>query len=80
MAKFGRPKKPPSLTAFGFSDDTIEQIQDLSEGWIGAPPHRVIAQALRHFINDKGISAEPEVQLRYNEARAKRQADKQSST
>jgi hypothetical protein len=80
MAKVGRKKKPLSLAAFGFSEDMVEHIEDLCEGYAGAPPHRAITEALRHFINNKGIEAEPEVQRRYLEAREKRQAAKRTST
>lgn len=78
MAKAGRKKQPPSLAAFGFSEDMIEHIEDLCEGYAGAPPHRALMEALRHFLNDKGIGAEPEVQRRYREARAKREAAKRT--
>lgn len=64
---------------FGFSKDLIELIEDLSEGYAGAPVHRAISEALRHFLNDKGIGAEPEVKRRYLEAREKRQIDKRAS-
>lgn len=67
-----RPKKPPSLKDFGLSEDLIARIQDLREGYIGAPEERVIAQALEHFLDGKGIDVEPEVKRRYLEARQQR--------
>lgn len=72
MAKRGRKKQPPSLADFGFSQDLIEHIEDLREGYIGAPAHRAISEALRHFLDDKGIDAEPEVKRRYQEAQQAR--------
>jgi hypothetical protein len=80
MATRGRKKKPPSLALFGFSDDMVEHIEDLCEGYVGAPPHRALTEALRHFFNNKGIEAEPEVQRRYLEARARREAAKRTPT
>lgn len=79
MAKRGRKKSPPSLTAFGFSEDMIEHIEDLCEGYAGAPPHRAITEALRHFFNNKGIDAEPEVRRRYQESRQKRLSAKRTT-
>lgn len=79
MAKAGRKKQPPTLAAFGFSEDLIEHIEDLCEGYAGAPAHRAITEALRHFFNNKGIEAEPEVRRRYLEARERRQAAKRTS-
>lgn len=76
MAKRGRKKSPPALADFGFSQEAIEQIEDLQEGYIGAPAHRVIAEALRHFVDNRGIEAEPEVKRRYLEARERRRAAK----
>jgi len=78
MAKAGRKKKLPSLSDFGFSQDLIEHIEDLCEGYAGAPAHRAVTEALRHFFNNKGIEAEPEVQRRYLEAREKRQTVKRT--
>lgn len=78
MEKRGRKKKPPSLEAFGFSEDMIEQIEDLCEGYAGAPAHRAVTEALRHFFNNQGIEAEPEVHRRYREARARRSAAKRA--
>jgi len=78
MAKAGRKKKLPSLADFGFSQDLIERIEDLCEGYAGAPAHRAVTEALRHFFNNKGIEAEPEVQRRYLEARERRQAAKRT--
>jgi len=80
MGKPGRKKQLPSLADFGFSPDLIEHIEDLCEGYAGAPPHRAVGEALRHFLNGRGIGAEPEVQRRYSEARNKRQADKRTPT
>lgn len=74
----GRPKKPLSLAEFGFSEEMVEQIDDLREGYAGAPAHRVIAEALQHFFNGKGIDAEPEVKRRYLAAREKRTAAKRA--
>jgi hypothetical protein len=79
MVKRGRKKQLPSLADFGFSQDLIERIEDLREGYVGAPAHRAISEALRHFLDDKGIGTEPEVRRRYLEARDKRQADKRES-
>jgi hypothetical protein len=63
--KAGRPKKIPSLAEFGISDDLIARLGDLREGYCGAPEHRVVAQALEHFLANRGIDFEPEVKKRY---------------
>jgi hypothetical protein len=76
--KAGRKKKLPSLADFGFSQEMIELIEDLREGYAGAPAHRAISEALRHFFNNKGIDAEPEVKRRYSEARDRRLAAKRA--
>jgi len=76
MEKRGRKKKPLNLTDFGFSQDLIEHIEDLCEGYGGAPPNRVMALALGHFFNGNGIDVEPEVKKRYLAERERRKAAK----
>jgi len=44
---------------------------DFCEAHRGAPEHRIIADALRAFIDDR-LQAEPELRKRFEEARRKR--------
>ena len=44
---------------------------DFCEAHRGAPEHRIIADALRAFIDER-LAAEPELKKRYEEARRKR--------
>jgi hypothetical protein len=77
MEKRGRKKKPLNLVDLGFSRDLIEHIEDLCEGgYVGAPPNRVMAVALGHFLNGNGIDVEPEVKKRYLAERERRKAAK----
>jgi hypothetical protein len=69
----GRPKDPPTLSALGLSQETIDKIQDLREAFLGAPDHRVIAHAIEFYLA-KGIDAEPEVKRRYEEEQRRRLA------
>lgn len=64
-----RPKKPPTLADLGMPSDAVAKIEDLREGFIGAPEHRVITQAIEFYIAN---CPEPEVKRRYEEARQKR--------
>jgi hypothetical protein len=74
MEKRGRKKNVPTLADFGFSQELIEQIEDLCLAYGGAPPRGAMTLALQHFFNDKGIDAEPEVKKRYLVARERRKA------
>lgn len=65
-----RKKRLPTLSDLGFTPEFIGKIEDLSEGFIGAPSHRVIAQAVDFYLTN---CPEPEVKRRYEEARLKRE-------
>lgn len=67
----GRKKHVPTLADLGLQPELVLKIQDLREGFIGAPEHRVIAHAVEFYL-DKGIALEPQVQRRYEAAREKR--------
>jgi hypothetical protein len=71
-----RKKKVPTLAEFGLTADQINQIQDLREGFLGAPEHRVIAHAVESYLENRGINAEPEVKRRYDDAKQRRLATK----
>jgi len=58
----GRWKLPESL---------FWELQDFSEAHRGSPDHRLIADALRAFIDDR-LAAESELKKRFDEARRKR--------
>lgn len=64
-----RTKAPPTLADLGMSAAEAQKIEDLREGFIGAPAHRVIAQAVDFYVTH---CPEPEVKRRYEEARDKR--------
>jgi hypothetical protein len=70
-----RPKTVPTLADLGFSPAAIDEIEDLREGFIGAPAHRVIEHVIRFYL-EKGISDEPQVKRRYDEAKEKRRASR----
>jgi hypothetical protein len=70
-----RRKKPPTLAEFGLPPELLARVQDLREGFLGAPENRVVAHALEFYLT-KGIDTEPEVKRRCDEAREKRQRPK----
>jgi hypothetical protein len=71
----GRPKDPPTLLDLGLSQDIVDKIHDLQEGFIGAPEARVIAHAINFYL-EHGIESEPAVKDRYLKEQATRIAAK----
>ena len=52
-------------------DPLASEFIDFCEAHRGAPEHRIIADALRAFIDER-LAAEPELKKRFDEARRKR--------
>jgi hypothetical protein len=68
-----RPKIAPTLSDFGFTAETIVEIEDLCAAWEGAPAHRVLTRALRFYL-EKGIGEEPTIKELYERAKGKRRS------
>lgn len=68
-----RPKSVPTLADLKFPADVIDEIEDLREGFIGAPAHRVLEHVLRFYLKN-GIGEEPQVKQRYEESKERRRA------
>ena len=59
------------LKAFGLDDELIERVCDFRDAYFGAQENRIVAEALEHFMRVR-LDAEPEVKLRYDQARSAR--------
>jgi hypothetical protein len=59
------------LVQLGLEQELADRFTDFREGYLGAPEHRVVAEALEYFMADRLI-AEPEVKRRYEAAREMR--------
>ena len=59
------------LVQLGVDKELVDRFTDFREGYLGAPEHRVLAEAMEQFMADR-LAAEPEVKRRYDAAREKR--------
>ena len=66
-------KDNPPTGRWKLREPLATEFLDFCEAHRGAPEHRVIADALRAFIDER-LSAEPELRRRYEEARDARLA------
>ena len=64
-------KDNPQKGRWKLTEPLASDLLDFCEAHRGAPEHRVIADALRAFIEDR-LAAEPELKKRFEEARNKR--------
>ena len=65
----GRPRT--TGTRLGLDEPLASDLMDFCEAHRGAPEKRVVADALRAFIDER-LSVEPELRKRFEEARRKR--------
>jgi hypothetical protein len=65
----GRPRTTGSR--LGLSEPLNSDLLDFREAHRGAPETRIVADALRAFIDDR-LAAEPELKKRFDEARRAR--------
>ena len=74
MAKRGEGTR---LIQLGLDKELVEDFTDFREGYLGAPEHRVLAEAIRLYMIER-LDAEPEVKKRYEAARERRLGGKKS--
>jgi hypothetical protein len=68
-----KPSTGFRLRQIGLDDDLVERFTDFREaGYLGAPEHRVIAEALEFFMAQR-LNRNPDVREAYEEARRRRQ-------
>jgi len=65
------PDAEPPKGRWKLREPLATDLLDFCEAHRGAPEHRVIADALRAFIDER-LKAEPELKIRFEEARRKR--------
>ncbi len=71
----GQTQNRPTLADFGFNPETIDEIEDLREAWEGAPAHRVLARALKFYL-EKGIDEELTIKELYEQSKQRRRSKK----
>lgn len=69
-------KDNPQKGRWKLTEPLASDLLDFCEAHRGAPEHRIIADALRAFI-DARIDAEPELKKRFEEARKNRLGQKE---
>ncbi len=63
------------LIQMGLDAELVEDFTDFREGYFGAPEVRVLAEAIKLFMEIR-LGVEPEVRKRYETAREKRRGSK----
>jgi hypothetical protein len=67
----GRRKREKLLGRWKLPEALTHELEDFCDAHRGAPEHRIIADAIRAFIEDR-LKAEPELKQRFDEARRRR--------
>jgi hypothetical protein len=73
----GKRGEGTRLIQLGLEKELVEDFTDFREGYLGAPEHRVLAEAIRVYMAER-LDAEPEVKRRYEAAREKRLGTKKT--
>ncbi|WP_316178054.1 hypothetical protein [Bradyrhizobium sp. SZCCHNRI1009] len=71
----GKRGEGSRLIQLGLDKELVDDFTDFREGYLGAPEHRVLAEAIKLFMADR-LNAEPEVKKRYEIARERRRGSK----
>jgi hypothetical protein len=66
-----REAKGSRLLQLGLEPELVDRFTDFREGYLGAPEHRILAEAIELYMADR-FKKEPEVKARYEAARQKR--------